>query len=74
MHVETVLKNVQFNIAAAMSTMSLALMEMFQFLDGILPTISLFLTTILTCVLIYTNLSTHFRKKRQDKDNNTPMV
>lgn len=49
-------KNVYINLTAILSTFGLSIMQLFQFLDGFLPTVSLLLTTITLVVLLYIHI------------------
>ena len=49
-------KNIYVNVTAIASTVGLSVMQLIQFLDGVLPTVSLLLTTISVGVLIYYNI------------------
>lgn len=49
-------KNIYVNVTAIFTTLGLSLMELLNFLDGILPTVSLLLSTGALAVLLYIHL------------------
>lgn len=49
-------KQLSVNLTAILSTFGLSVMQMLHFLDGILPTVSLLLTTVTLVVLLYLHL------------------
>lgn len=52
-NLQSTLHNTYVNAGAIFSTVGLSLMNLLQWLDGVLPTISLLLTTITVAVLLY---------------------
>lgn len=65
-------KNLYINLTAILSTVGLSVMQLLQFLDGVLPTVSLLLTTISVAILIYYNIrikSLEIKKLKKDLDS-----
>lgn len=49
-------KNLYINVTALFTTLGLSIMELLNFLDGVLPTVSLLLSTTALAVLVYLHL------------------
>ncbi len=53
---DNLVKNIYINTTAILSTVGLSIMQALAFLDGVLPTVSLLLTTISVGTLLYFNI------------------